>query len=76
MRLENKVVMITGAGSGIGRETALLFAKEGAKVVITGRTAEKLEEVCNEIYENGGKAIFKIGDVPKEKIWMMLSIRP
>jgi 3-oxoacyl-[acyl-carrier protein] reductase len=65
MRLENKVVMITGAGSGIGRETALLFAKEGAKVVITGRTAEKLEEVCNEIHENGGKAIFKIGDVSK-----------
>jgi 3-oxoacyl-[acyl-carrier protein] reductase len=67
MRLENKVVMITGAGSGIGRETALLFAKEGAKVVITGRTAEKLEEVCNEIHENGGKAIFKIGDVSKRE---------
>ena len=59
--------MITGAGSGIGRETALLFAKEGAKVVITGRTAEKLEEVCNEIHENGGKAIFKTGDVSKRE---------
>jgi len=67
MRLENKVAMITGAGSGIGRETALLFAKEGAKVVITGRTAEKLEEVCNEIHENGGKAIFKTGDVSKRE---------
>ena len=67
MRLENKVAMITGAGSGIGRETALLFAKEGAKVAITGRTAEKLEEVCNEIHENGGKAIFKIGDVSKRE---------
>jgi len=67
MRLENKVAMITGAGSGIGRETALLFAKEGAKVAITGRTAEKLEKVCNEIHENGGKAIFKIGDVSKRE---------
>jgi len=67
MRLENKVAMITGAGSGIGRETALLFAKEGAKVAITGRTAEKLEEVCNEIHENGGEAIFKTGDVSKRE---------
>jgi len=63
MRLKDKVAIITGAGSGIGRETALLFAKEGAKVVITGRTVEKLEGVCREINENGGEAIFKIGDV-------------
>ena len=67
MRLENKVAIITGAGSGIGKETALLFAKEGAKVTITGRTAEKLEEVCKKINENGGKAIFKIGDVSKRE---------
>jgi len=67
MRLENKVAIITGAGSGIGKETALLFAKEGAKVAITGRTAEKLEEVCREIDENGGKAIFKTGDVSKRE---------
>ena len=63
MRLKNKVAIITGAGSGIGRETALLFAKEGAKVVITGRTVEKLEGVCREIDKNGGEAIYKSGDV-------------
>ena len=53
MRLENKVAIIIGAESGIGRETALLFAKEGAKVPIIGRTVEKLEDVYREIDENG-----------------------
>jgi 3-oxoacyl-[acyl-carrier protein] reductase len=67
MRLENKVAMITGSGSGIGKETAYLFAKEGAKLILTGKTADKLEKVCNEIHENGGKAIFKAGDVSKRE---------
>jgi len=67
MRLENKVAIITGAGSGIGKETAYLFAKEGARLVLTGRTAEKLENVCRKIRENGGKAIFKTGDVSKRE---------
>jgi 3-oxoacyl-[acyl-carrier protein] reductase len=63
MRLENKVAIITGAGSGIGREVALLFAKEGAGVVLTGRTKEKIDNVCEEIIKEGGKAISVPGDV-------------
>lgn len=48
-KLENKVALITGGNSGIGLATAKLFAKEGAKVVITGRREEALEEAIKEI---------------------------
>jgi 3-oxoacyl-[acyl-carrier protein] reductase len=63
LRLKNKVAIITGAGSGIGREVALLFAKEGAGVVLTGRTKEKIDMVRQEIIKEGGKAICVPGDV-------------
>lgn len=53
MRLENKVVIITGAGSGIGKETALLFAKEGAKVVVADVNEKAGEETAAEIKKNG-----------------------
>jgi NAD(P)-dependent dehydrogenase (short-subunit alcohol dehydrogenase family) len=49
MRLANKVALITGGGSGIGRAIALAFVREGARVVIAGRRKDKLEEVAHEI---------------------------
>ncbi len=63
MRLENKVVIITGAGSGIGKETALLFAKEGAKVVVTDVNEKGGEETVAEIKKNGGEAFFARLDI-------------
>jgi 3-oxoacyl-[acyl-carrier protein] reductase len=52
MRLKNKVVIITGAGAGIGKETALLFAREGAKVVVTDINY-KLNEIVTEVKKRG-----------------------
>ena len=57
MKLEGKVAIVTGATSGMGRATAVLFAKEGAKVVVTGRNEERAQAVVDEIKANGGEAI-------------------
>ena len=53
MLLKNKTALITGASSGIGKETALLFAKEGALVILSARHLDKLKEVQKEIEKNG-----------------------
>jgi NAD(P)-dependent dehydrogenase (short-subunit alcohol dehydrogenase family) len=65
MRLPNKVALITGGTSGIGEATALLFAKEGAKVAITGRNETRGHAVTARILEEGGEAIFLRTDVRK-----------
>jgi NAD(P)-dependent dehydrogenase (short-subunit alcohol dehydrogenase family) len=65
MRLERKTALITGGGEGIGKATALLFCKEGAKVGITGRKKEKLVEVAKEA-EGSGEIVALPGDVSKE----------
>ena len=56
-RLAGKVAIVTGAGQGIGAAIAEGFASEGAKVIITGRTLSKLEEVAHRIAEAGGTAL-------------------
>lgn len=63
--LENKVAIITGSGSGIGKAAALLFAKEGAKVVVSDIQEEHGKEVVAEIIKNGGQAFFIKADSSK-----------
>ena len=65
MRLENKVALITGAGSGIGRETALLFAREGARVVVADVNDPAGQRVVEEIRAAGGEASYVHSDVSK-----------
>lgn len=64
--LANKVAIVTGASSGIGRATALLFASEGASVVVGARRKHELEKLVEEIKENGGRAVSVAGDVGNE----------
>ena len=63
MRLEGKVAIITGGGSGIGRATAELFAREGAKVVVADYKAEIGRETVRAIKDAGGEALFVEVDV-------------
>lgn len=66
MRLKDKVALITGAGGGIGGETALLFAAEGAKVVLTDVNDAAGQEVVARIEKGGGKALYVRADVSKD----------
>jgi NAD(P)-dependent dehydrogenase (short-subunit alcohol dehydrogenase family) len=66
MRLKNRVALITGAGSGIGRETALLFAKEGAKVVVADVNDKAAQDTVKAITKAGGKAVYVRADVSKD----------
>ncbi len=63
MQLAEKVALITGAGSGIGKAAALLLAKEGAKIAALGRTDDELKQTVTKIREAGGEAIPVVADI-------------
>jgi len=65
MRLENKVAIITGGASGIGKESSLLFAKEGAKIVVVDVNDAEGEKTVAEIKTAGGEAVYAHADISK-----------
>lgn len=67
-QLHGKVALITGASSGIGREAARLFARHGARLVLTARRQAQLQTLVAEIEQDGGQAIALAGDVRDEPL--------
>ncbi|MEC9366158.1 MAG: SDR family NAD(P)-dependent oxidoreductase, partial [Chloroflexota bacterium] len=61
--LNGKVALVTGGSRGLGRESALALAREGANVAICGRTQSTLDETVNEIKKNGGICIGVVADI-------------
>jgi len=66
--LSSKVAIVTGASSGIGYATAKMFAREGAKVVVTARREAELDALVAEITASGGHAVALVGDVKDETL--------
>ena len=69
MRLQNKIAIVTGGSKGMGRSEALLFAKEGATVIVCDIDEEEGQIVANEIAESGGNAKFVYCNVTSESDW-------
>lgn len=65
MRLKDKAAIVTGAGTGLGKAIAVMFAREGAKVALNGRRAELLEKTLAEIQHAGGAGLVVAGDLTK-----------
>lgn len=74
LNVENKVITITGASSGIGEASARLLAKNGAKVVLGARRTEKLAHIVEDIRSNGGTAEFKAVDVTNRQDLSLIHI--
>src|SRR5690606_19186922 len=66
-KLQNKVSVVTGAGSGIGKAIALLFAAEGSKVVATDINRQRLDELEKEVRNAGGELTTVIADVANQQ---------
>ena len=66
MKLRTKIAIVTGAASGIGRASAIAFAREGAKVVVVDVDQNRGEETCKKIHGEGGEAFFDRTDVSSE----------
>jgi len=66
MELKNKSIIVTGASSGIGAAAALLFAAEGANVVLGARRSAEMESLAGQINQGNGRAVFLSGDVKDE----------
>ncbi|MED1268321.1 SDR family NAD(P)-dependent oxidoreductase [Bacillus mycoides] len=69
MKLAGKVAIVTGGGIGIGRSTALLLAKQGAKVIVTDIDQESGQATAEEITDLGGEALFVSYDMGKQGDW-------
>ncbi|TRW27144.1 SDR family oxidoreductase [Flavobacterium zepuense] len=73
--IKNKIVVITGASSGLGEETAKHLAEKGAIVVLGARRSDKLEQIVNDITAKGGKALYQVTDVTqKEQVQGLVDI--
>ena len=68
-RVKNKVAIVTGGASGLGESSAILLAREGAKIVVTDLDEEKGKKVVQKIIQKGGEAIFIKQDISKEEEW-------
>src|SRR5258705_9320949 len=68
LRFKNRVALVTGGSSGIGRASAVALAAQGARVIIAGRRADRLAEVVGRIQSGGGEAMAVTGDVRDEAV--------